>query len=355
LRNIVGILLIATFAALCTGVPGSAHAVEISHSYTFKNGISVTVYTAEGILSEMTGRDDHGNLVFYPAGGGKYFFIESVEFPEICNKGAGKFFPMDEETALAAIGEIDVGGRPAQLSIDVYLLPMPRLHYLRSTATEGRIFLSPGVWEPSAEMVSSVVTHEVGHCFQRFHMPWTDTATWDEYLRIRGILGDPAYSERSMHMNRPSEIFAEDFRMLFGGELAVRSGTIENPNLPLPSDVAGLEEFMAGLTGQFAVSEVCASGTRIAEIGNYPNPFNPVTTIRAELSGPVSGTNVRVRVYAADGSLVRSLWSGTVSQGSFETVWDGSNDRGERVASGIYFYRISAGEDCRTGKMLLVR
>jgi len=355
LKNKVLVYIILSLAALFSTAPGSLRAEDFTHLYTLDNGSAVRVFTPEGILSEMTQRDASGNLVFYPEGGGYYYLIEDVTSPLIVNKGAGEFFPMDEETVVQALREIDIDGRVVDMQIDVYILAMPRLYFISSTSTGCRIFLSPGVWEVSSSTTASVVTHEFGHCFQKAYLPDSDVEGWDEYLGMRGILDDPLYSESSIHMNRPSEIFAEDFRVLFGGALAVYPGTLENPDLAHPSNVAGLEEFMASLAGPAVIARAPSGGDVIASVGNYPNPFNPVTTIRADFNGPVTGRDVSVRIYAADGSLVRDLWSGTVSQDTFEKAWDGMNDQGTRAASGIYFYRVTAGPESRTGKMLLVR
>jgi len=353
LKHKVVIYVILSLAGTLLALPGVLCAEDFTHAYTLNNGSTVTVYTPEGILSEMTQRDVSGNLVFYPEGGGSYYLIEDIMCPLILNKGAGEFFPMSEEAVLDALQEIDIKGRVVEMHIDVYILPMPRLYYMRSTSTGCRIFLSPGVWEESASTVASVVTHEFGHCFQKAYLPG-DEEVWETYLGLRGILDDPAYTESAIHMNRPSEIFAEDFRILFGGELAVYPGAIENPYLVQPTEVAGLEIFIASLVGEAGVP-VTSSDEVIASVGNYPNPFNPVTTIRIDFNGPVIDRDINVRIYAADGSLVKDLWSGTISQNTFEKTWDGKNDHGARAASGIYFYRVAAGIDSRTGKMLLVR
>jgi hypothetical protein len=355
LKNIIVLFAVLSFAAPIFSAPGEVHAENFTHQYTLGNGSTVTIYTPEMILSEMTSRDESGNLVFYPAGGGHYHLIEDVSSPLIVNKGAGEFFPMSEEEVVGALREIDVEGRHLVMDLDIYILPMPRLNYMSSTSIGSRIFLSPGVWEITAATVASVVTHEFGHCYQNRYMPYYDGAVWDVYLGLRGILDDPRYTESAIHMNRPSEIFAEDFRVLFGGELAVNSDMIENPNLAHPSEVEGLELFMAALSGESVAQATPAGGKLISSVGNYPNPFNPVTTIRVEFSSDLAAGEASVRIYSADGSLVKDLWSGTISQGSFERTWDGMNDEGMKVASGLYFYRVTAGSDSRTGKMLLVR
>ena len=88
---------------------------------------------------------------------------------------------------------------------------------------------------------------------------------------------------------------------------------------------------------------------------NYPNPFNPETWIPYHLSKPAS---VTVSIYATDGRLVRRLWVGYQSAGIYESrsraaYWDGRNDVGEPVASGVYFYTLTAADFAATRKLLI--
>jgi flagellar hook assembly protein FlgD len=92
-------------------------------------------------------------------------------------------------------------------------------------------------------------------------------------------------------------------------------------------------------------------GTTLSQ--NYPNPFNPVTTIAFTVREP---TPVTLRVYNAAGQLVRTLVDGTRAPGVVHAVeWDGRSDRGSRVASGVYFYRLKTRETTRTRKMVLLK
>jgi len=85
---------------------------------------------------------------------------------------------------------------------------------------------------------------------------------------------------------------------------------------------------------------------------NYPNPFNPTTIIRYSLHRP---SQVNITVFNLLGQEVKTLENGPQSAGVYETTWDGTNQTNERVASGIYFYRIKAGENIETRKMLLLK
>jgi hypothetical protein len=93
---------------------------------------------------------------------------------------------------------------------------------------------------------------------------------------------------------------------------------------------------------------------RLELLGNTPNPFNPSTTIRFTVpAGPMQ--KYSLRVYDVSGRLVRQLASGQVSGGLQEVFWNGQNERGESVGSGIYLYRLEVGRESFTGKMVLVK
>ena len=88
---------------------------------------------------------------------------------------------------------------------------------------------------------------------------------------------------------------------------------------------------------------------------NYPNPFNPETWIPYQLA---ESTDVTVRVYTASGALVRTLALGYQSAGTYQSrsqaaYWEGKNELGEPVASGIYFYTLSAGRFTATRRMVI--
>ena len=88
---------------------------------------------------------------------------------------------------------------------------------------------------------------------------------------------------------------------------------------------------------------------------NYPNPFNPETWIPYQLA---EATDVRVMIHSVNGSLIRMLELGHQAAGTYKgksqaAYWDGRNELGEQVASGLYFYTLTAGDFSATGKMLI--
>jgi len=92
-------------------------------------------------------------------------------------------------------------------------------------------------------------------------------------------------------------------------------------------------------------------------LANYPNPFNPETWIPFELA---DGANVKLRIYDVSGRLVRTLDLGYRHAGryvdqSMAAYWDGRSSSGERVASGIYLYSLTAGEFSAIRRMLILK
>lgn len=85
---------------------------------------------------------------------------------------------------------------------------------------------------------------------------------------------------------------------------------------------------------------------------NVPNPFNPVTRIRFSLTGE---SYVSLVIYNPAGQRVRTLVDARSPSGVYEVVWDGRDDSGTNVASGLYLYRLMSDEGARTRRMLLIR
>ena len=112
--------------------------------------------------------------------------------------------------------------------------------------------------------------------------------------------------------------------------------------------------------GNFAVNQVARLGevqiqTRpeaFALANNYPNPFNPETTIKYALPDPV---DVRLEIYNMLGQQVRSLVSEPQNAGRYTVKWDATNESGHALSTGIYFYRLVAGDFHKVEKMLLLK
>jgi flagellar hook assembly protein FlgD len=94
---------------------------------------------------------------------------------------------------------------------------------------------------------------------------------------------------------------------------------------------------------------------------NSPNPFSRNTSLSFSVpggtgsGGAAASATVRLTIYDVSGRVVRKLVQTSFPVGSYTVSWDGRDEGGSRVASGIYFARVSAGAQAVTRKMLLVR
>ncbi len=109
----------------------------------------------------------------------------------------------------------------------------------------------------------------------------------------------------------------------------------------LKLSAADIEVWDAGIPGQFKLYD------------NYPNPFNPSTTLRFDL--PKSVRNVQLVVYNILGQKVAVLYSGALMAGRYSYQWNGKSQFGLPVPSGVYFATFKAGNYSRTIRMMLIK
>ena len=335
----VGLVLFAL-----TTLSGSALGAE-AIQFSFNQGTRASIYSADYVMEHWVVRDGDTTWLDIP-GYGRVKMLVPSEAGGV--NDIGRFHahqPSHVADALAAVSH------PAPVEqVSIYILPYPREGLTSSSAVGHRIFLSPGINPIAEEVTHMVTTHELGHIFHNTHMPDSDTEVWSEYRGLRDIEDTSVYCADAQHRNRPHEILAEDFRYLFGGDLANYSHSIENSALALPSAVAGLYEFMMMLGRDAAVSKPVAD----LAASNYPNPFNPTTRISLNASAGQIGEAVSIQIFDAQGRSVRTLHRGVLSSTELQLEWNGTDDQGRTVPSGFYFSRIRVGQQQLNHKMLLI-
>ena len=139
----------------------------------------------------------------------------------------------------------------------------------------------------------------------------------------------------------------KDLSMLTATEVKKWLSQAQQVNLTDATSLRGiqfLQQLLAALTPK-----------ETALLHNYPNPFNPETWIPYKLA---KHANVTITIYAVNGTLVRRLPLGQQAAGMYQSRsraahWDGKNEFGEKVASGVYFYSLTAGDFSATRKMLI--
>ena len=101
-----------------------------------------------------------------------------------------------------------------------------------------------------------------------------------------------------------------------------------------------------------AVAVETATPTAFTLGANYPNPFNPTTTI--PLAVPSGARNVDLTIYNVLGQPMRQVWNGPLAAGEHELTWDGRDVQGQPVATGVYIYRLQVDGQTRTRKMVKI-
>ena len=165
-------------------------------------------------------------------------------------------------------------------------------------------------------------------------------------------------------VNSDGEINHEDVQLV----LAALEGAPAAPSLDAQWTAASLQRWIAEAKQHDIGDAIFQRGIAVLEQlladllpkettlrANYPNPFNPETWIPYQLSKPAE---VALHIYAVNGTLVRTLALGHQPAGTYQgksraAYWDGRNEQGEHVASGVYFYTLSADDFSATRKMLI--
>ncbi|MCB5231178.1 MAG: T9SS type A sorting domain-containing protein [Candidatus Cloacimonas sp.] len=122
-----------------------------------------------------------------------------------------------------------------------------------------------------------------------------------------------------------------------------------------------IANYTAGESTPVHTSRITINATNVETItipgvtrlnGNYPNPFNPETSISFELK---SEESVLIEIYNMRGQKVRTLVNNRLSAGSHSLEWNGKDDNSQEVGSGIYFYKMVAGDYSSTKKMIMMK
>ena len=321
------LLLVAT---LVFALPTRAN--ELSASPVRVSGI--VVHGAQETLRDFCHEQDGGLWLTLP-NGMSWELVTSTSDPAVTNPGDGAFHSYETTEIDAALAQVHF---PLEhVSAEIFVLPFPRRTSLESAAGRGLILLSPGVRPLSREHQHAELVHELGHVVQYALLPDADAQGWSEYRRIRGLSAD-TYTSMSTHADRPHEIWAEDFRALFGGVMANTNGTIENASLTYPTQVTGLTEFMQ------ALSSTAAANARLTAV---PVSRGAVTFSR------FGSSTAKLDVFDAAGRRLATV-APTAGMASVAWTWDGTDASGRALRGEVIFARARDGHG-GTARVVLAR
>ncbi|MBN1559862.1 T9SS type A sorting domain-containing protein, partial [candidate division KSB1 bacterium] len=156
--------------------------------------------------------------------------------------------------------------------------------------------------------------------------------------------GYPIALIKEYFMNKTGQEFLKD------GDVIAICGFTETP-----ADDWGCDMSTRGTVQIGAGSRVAENGSVVVDYSlsdNYPNPFNPTTSIT--YTTPIKG-QVRLVVYNTLGQAIHTLVDEIVAAGKHTVTWNGANDLGQQMASGVYFYTLETESFYQTKKMMLIK
>ncbi len=170
---------------------------------------------------------------------------------------------------------------------------------------------------------------------------------WDDWYELNFYMGEVS--------NTYSRVYYESlpYTGTYYADAFPYYGTYNGKEATIGNNATGTYLISVNVQGPTSVEEEDALPREFALDQNFPNPFNPVTTIQYRLKEPV---HVNITIYNIMGQKVRTLVDVKQNTGSYAIQWNSVDDFGQHVASGLYFYRIQAGDKfVKTNKMILMK
>jgi len=197
-----------------------------------------------------------------------------------------------------------------------------------------------------------ILTYPLNHSYNGELSGATLTVTDVVYIDVSTTGPTGTYTTRSV-INQSNHTSSADF-----STLTIPLATYANQNVNirfLATMTSGNWAFIldnVAITDQWSEHNEVLTPATTALKGNYPNPFNPETTIQFALTRK---DRVNINIYSINGQLVRSLVNAVYGVGAHSAIWNGRDNNGRFVSSGVYFYRMRVGEYTATKKMLLLK
>ena len=228
---------------------------------------------------------------------------------------------------------------------------------LRKSATVGSFALADGIAARGQQVTLQLSAANVANLYSGEFTVAFDASKLKALSAEAGSLTSGA-----VMLSQPTQ---GSLHVVFASPAAIKgSGTIATLTFEALDDVRG------NVQAPVTVTNVMLNETRMSEAiqgqvaiegkpvsygldQNYPNPFNPSTTITYRV--PEDGRMVRIDIFNLTGQHVKTLVDGVHRAGEYRVVWDATNEQGERVGSGLYFYRILSDKFMSVRKMLLVK
>ena len=289
------------------------------------------------------------------------------------------FTPWDTEAPWGAVDEF--GGNPADGYYPLMDTAWPFSHWDQAAHTDQMIFnynnykmtkpnpqgMMAAVWQSSyrARLINYYLEAEYAAWANTpeifISVSWDNGNTWSEPIILNNIETPQLAGIKPMYVYPADQMIFTGYvndlpvgklGLLFLDDYTWGSFVVTPPYHP--TNDGGRTMFMELQITPYGGAVDEPSAPQISSIlhQNYPNPFNPETTISFDLlaSGPAS-----LKIFNTKGQLVRTLVDSNLPGGKHSYIWNGLDDNGLAVSSGLYLYRLSSGSDTTTHKMILVK
>jgi hypothetical protein len=213
------------------------------------------------------------------------------------------------------------------------------------------IVLGPaGAWDDNRLVRGAIHYHE-----GRYYSPYTGFRSGTGYQGGIASADPVALDDDLVFATRtsPDGVAWQEWRPVAnGGQIQSSPGAYLQYSVAFAASTEGLSPVLTRVAIEYQETTSVAVPLAFGLSANYPNPFNPATTIRFTLP---DAQPVRLAIYGLDGRRVALLADAPHDAGTHELAWDGRNDAGQPVASGTYFCRLEAGPHRQVRKMALIK
>lgn len=250
---------------------------------------------------------------------------------------------------------------PAELDKDGQNVDESTLNYLAlQKAGESSLMLEDVATRHGEQLIIPVVLNNSGGLTSLQAEFRFDPAMFE----FESVIGSEKMSGLNMAYHLDEE--SHSLKIAFASsDMIEANGEIAQLVFKVKDDIKGDKQSIIEISGFYANEteltelskpanvEVKGLPEKFALYQNYPNPFNPVTTIKYQV--PEANTNIRIDVYNIRGQLIKTLVNNSQQPGEYEVTWNGTNSHGNMVASGLYIYRMQAGDFVSIKKFQLLK
>ena len=323
-------------------------------SYT----VTLTVTDDQGATDSaselVTLADPNADGAFIEEGG--MVVMEAENFHLSIDRGAHSWSSNTDNAGFSGAASMYVGPEDGTIILDDIVNNAAELSFDLDVTTTGDYYIWVRMWatDANANSVHVGVNGAINPSSKGAQLATLGEWTWLRLARgasaLTHTIDTPGANTFNIWMREDGTIVDKAILTTDVDFVPTGEGPAESPQVTSAAALAGKAGDAAA--GKQILGDEIQLPTEYALNGNYPNPFNPTTTISFDLP---EAADVRLEVFDMMGRRIATLVNSELSAGSYETVWNARNDAGGQVASGVYLYRLQAGSFVSVSRMVLMK